>query len=183
MNVVTSGKSVVEYGDPIRIFLAGGITDCVDWQSTVVSLFESDKYFNDKNVILYNPRRANWDMSMNSKSTTRKQIQWEFERLEKMDIFSMFFAASETSVGPICLYELGRYVCRMQARFPTDWQLRIVVDIENGYLWENDVSEQLYWATGGQIWANTRATEYSHAEKIKWAVRRVMNGEQLEPQW
>lgn len=183
MQVVTSGKMGVEYGDPIRVFLAGGITDCADWQSTVVSSFEADKDFKDKNIILYNPRRENWNMSMNSKTEAQRQIEWEFKRLEKMDIFSMYFAASQTSVGPICLYELGRYVCRMQMRFPQDWQLRIIVDIESGYLRENDVLEQLYWATGGQICANTRATEYSHADKIKWAVRRVMNGEQIEPQW
>ena len=177
MNVVTSGKSVVEYGDPIRIFLAGGITDCADWQSTVVSSFEADKDFKDKNIILYNPRRENWNMSMNSKAEAQRQIEWEFKRLEKMDIFSMYFAASQTSVGPICLYELGRYVCRMQMRFPQDWQLRIVVDIENGYLRENDVIEQLYWATRGQVCANTRVSEYTHAARIKKAVKRL---EELE---
>lgn len=167
MVVVTRGnpEPPLKNAYPIKIFLAGGISGCHDWQSNVIMLLERD--ISEEPVLVYNPRMKEF---RNSRTEAERQIRWEYERLEAMDIFTMYFAASETSVGPICLYELGRYICRMQARFPADWQRRIVIDVEAGYSRELDVLEHVFWATGGQVCVNTRANENSHAEKIKWAV-------------
>lgn len=81
------------------IFLAGGITNCKDWQKEVIKELEFE------NISIFNPRQENFDIT--DKNASFKQISWEFERLEQMDIFSMYFCNSESD-QPICMYELGR---------------------------------------------------------------------------
>ena len=97
-------------------------------------------------------------------SASRKQIKWEFEHLEKTDIFSIYFCNSG-SVQPICLYELGRNIVRMQQRFPNDWEDRIVISIENGYSRYLDVVEQTSLCAP-KLWININATPKSHAMRI-----------------
>lgn len=81
----------------LSLFLAGGISGCRDWQSEIVSkLYPLD-------IILYNPRRKNFDIS--NKNITVEQITWEEEKLRQADIIAFYFCR-ETSC-PITLYELG----------------------------------------------------------------------------
>ena len=61
--------------------------------------------------------------------------------LEQCDIFSMYFCAGESD-QPICMYELGRNICRMQMRFPMNWDVRFVVTVEEGYKRAKDVRIQ-----------------------------------------
>ena len=103
------------------VFLAGGISNCTDWQSEVI------KYLDKEDITIFNPRRKNFDIT--DLSATTQQIKWEFNRLEKMDIFSMYFCESKSD-QPICMYELGRYVERMRVRFPLDWEERIIISVE-----------------------------------------------------
>lgn len=85
------------------IFLAGGITDCPDWQSKIVELL------GDVECTVLNPRRANFPMG--DPDAGRVQIKWEFDMLwQKTEIFSMWF--SNGSIGPICLLELGAHLAR-----------------------------------------------------------------------
>jgi hypothetical protein len=163
-------ESLPVSGDPVKVFLAGGITGCENWQKTVIDILEKDL---PDDVLIYNPRREEFDTE--SRISARAQIEWEFRHLEEMDIFTMFFAASNTSVGPICLYELGRYIPRMQMRFPTDWQNRIVIGIEAGYSRQLDVIEQVDLATGLQVCPVFNFTPEMHAERIKQAVRKMMS--------
>lgn len=86
-----------------RIFLAGTITGSDDWQSKVVEALE------DVECTVYNPRRA--DFPMGDKAEGLRQIGWEFDRLwENTDVFTMWF--DKSTVGPICLYELGAALAR-----------------------------------------------------------------------
>lgn len=163
-------ESLPVSGDPVKVFLAGGITGCKNWQKTVIDILEKDL---PDDVLIYNPRREEFDTE--NTFSARGQINWEFRHLEEMDIFTMFFAASDTSVGPICLYELGRYIPRMQMRFPTDWQNRIIVDIEDGYSRQLDVIEQVDLAAGLQVRPVYNSTPKIHAERIKHAVRRMIS--------
>ena len=151
---------------PVKIFLAGGIAGCENWQSKTASILEKEL---PDHVLIYNPRREKFDL--NSRFAAAEQIAWEFRYLEEMDIFTMFFAASDTSVGPICLYELGRYICRMQMRFPMDWQHRIIIDIEEGYLRKQDVIQQVDLATGLQVTPIHHSTPEMHAERIKYCAK------------
>lgn len=127
----------------IRVFLAGGITKCPDWQKEVISYLEEMP--DTENLVIYNPRRSHFDVT--DDSATTKQITWEFKYLEMMDIFSMYFADSE-SPQPICFYELGRHLSQMQRRFPETYMDRIVVSVEHGFSRRADVRIQSSLALG-----------------------------------
>lgn len=83
----------------VKIFLAGGITNCPDWQSTA-ALFFADYH----NVTVMNPRRADFDLS---DSNAAKQVHWEYEHLLIADVILFWFPADQ--VQPIALFELGRW--------------------------------------------------------------------------
>ena len=148
----------------ISVFLAGGITNCKEWQKVVI---EELKF---EDISLFNPRQEHFDVS--DKNASYKQILWEFERLEKMDIFSMYYC-NDNSDQPICMYELGRNIVRMQNRFPSDWEKRIVISVENGYKRQADVLIQTELATQNKIFVDTNATPDLHAQYIKQAIRSI----------
>ena len=139
------------------VFLAGGITNCKEWQKKVIEELE----FED--ISIFNPRQEHFDIT--DKNAAYKQIQWEFERLEQMDIFSMYFC-NDNSTQPICMYELGRNIVRMQNRFPSDWEKRIIISVEDGYERVKDVLVQTELATKGRIFVETDADPQSHAQYI-----------------
>jgi hypothetical protein len=89
-----------------------------------------------KNLVIFNPRRSTFDIT--DKNATVKQIHWEFDRLEHVDLFTMFFANSP-SPQPICFYELGRNLVRMQQRFPGEFDSRIFIGIQDGFSRKDDV--------------------------------------------
>ena len=146
------------------VFLAGGITNCKEWQKAVIEELE----FED--ISFFNPRQEHFDVS--DKNASYKQILWEFERLEKMDIFSMYYC-NDNSDQPICMYELGRNIVRMQNRFPSDWEKRIVISVEDGYRRKADVLIQTELATQNKVFVEANATPDLHAQYIKRAVRSI----------
>lgn len=94
----------------LNLFLAGSIENgvAVDWQTKVIKkLHETfDKGHCDVNV--FNPRRADWDSSIDSTSDNDElvfQIRWELDALEKSDVIVMYFDPNTKS--PISLMELG----------------------------------------------------------------------------
>jgi hypothetical protein len=145
------------------VFLAGGITNCKEWQEQVMD--ELEIY----DISVFNPRREFFDIS--DRSAAEKQIAWEYEQLERMDIFSMYFC-DDNSDQPICMYELGRNIVRMQNRFPSDWQKRIVVSVEYGYRRRRDVLVQLRLCAQ-DIFVDVHATPRSHAFRIKKAFHSI----------
>ncbi len=146
------------------VFLAGGITNCKEWQKVVI---EELKF---EDISLFNPRQEYFDVS--DKNASYKQIIWEFERLEKMDIFSMYYC-NDNSDQPICMYELGRNIVRMQNRFPSDWEKRIVISVENGYKRQADVLIQTELATQNKVFVDTNTTPDLHAQYIKQAIKSI----------
>ena len=83
------------------IFLAGGITGCVNWQKVAKNaLMKSNKY-----DFIVNPRRENFDLL--DVDVAEEQIQWEADQLQRCNEI-LFWFSSET-VQPITLFELGRY--------------------------------------------------------------------------
>lgn len=149
------------------VFLAGGITNCKEWQKQVIDELKS------YDISVFNPRRESFDVS--DKSATVKQIAWEYEQLERMDIFSMYFC-DDNSDQPICMYELGRNIVRMQNRFPSDWQKRIVVSVEKEYRRRQDVLVQLDLCAQ-DIFVDADVTPKSHALYIKRAFRSIRGWE------
>ena len=146
------------------VFLAGGITNCKEWQKEVIEELEFSA------ISVYNPRQEHFDVS--DKNASYNQILWEFERLEKMDIFSMYYC-NDNSDQPICMYELGRNILRMQNRFPSDWQRRIIISVEDGYRRKADVLIQTELATQNKVFVETNACPEMHAQYISRAVRCI----------
>jgi len=88
----------VENKNNIKLFLAGGITNCPDWQCVVI-----DEIKEIPNLTVYNPRRKNFPIG--DPSASEAQITWEFNHLRDCDIALFWF--SRGSLNPIVLYELG----------------------------------------------------------------------------
>lgn len=124
----------------VKCFLAGGITRTENWQEEVIKHLQNDYSLKDtKYLIIYNPRRSNFDA--NKKDESRKQIEWEAKHLIECDILSFYFAGSE-SPQPITLYEFGRYPL-LKVNQNKSWEYPIIkqtlVSIEDGYKREDDV--------------------------------------------
>jgi len=91
----------------LRVFLAGGITGCPDWQQEVIRKIIANGKCED--IVLLNPKRDSWDTS--DKSATEFQIKWERRYLLAADLI-LFWFPSET-LCPITLYELGSWSNRL----------------------------------------------------------------------
>ena len=86
------------------IFLAGSIENglAAYWQRGIVSKFS------DKEIIFLNPRRNNWNPSLENKITNtefKEQVEWELDGLDACDLIIMVF--DEKTSSPISLLELG----------------------------------------------------------------------------
>jgi len=93
----------------ISVFLAGSITSgnddgnmAIEWQKKFISRLENLPY------IFFNPRRDDWDSSLEQEITNtmfKEQVKWELEALELADIIVMYF--DKNTKAPISLLELG----------------------------------------------------------------------------
>lgn len=145
MRIITAPQNYNKQSDQISVFLAGGIINCPKWQNEVIRKLED---FELQSLVIYNPRQEHFDIT--NPNASYKQIAWEYQYLESMDIFSMYFSDGNSD-QPICMYELGRNIIRMQNRFPSDWKERIVITCENGYRRKQDVYIQTRLATQDDI--------------------------------
>lgn len=100
-NVIYVEAPDIEVTYPI-LFMAGGITDCWDWQGELVRELERL----ETPVIAVNPRRENFPMD--NQTAGEHQIRWEHRMLEKADIVSFWFP--KETLCPITLFELGKYL-------------------------------------------------------------------------
>lgn len=150
------------------VFLAGGITNCKEWQKAVIRELE----FED--ISFFNPRQEHFDVS--DKNASYNQILWEFERLEKMDIFSMYYC-NDNSDQPICMYELGRNISEIKKNYSKTWEHRIIISVEKGYKREQDVFIQTRLATNSIIKPFSWATPVFHAMAIvnnyDWLLKNI----------
>ena len=85
-----------------KIFLAGGISNCPNWQEDAIKYFEGVSEFD---FTLYNPRRL--EFPIGDPQAAEQQIVWEFNHLKNADIILYWF--SKGSLNPIVLYELGMW--------------------------------------------------------------------------
>lgn len=82
-----------------KIFLAGGISDCPDWQSAI-----GNRIAEETDLIVINPRRKNWATDSQSKESV-EQIYWEHFYLSRSEVILFWFP--EETLCPITLFELG----------------------------------------------------------------------------
>jgi hypothetical protein len=93
-------ESPTEYqGKEKSLFLAGGITNCPDWQAELTDLLKNE------DIVLLNPRRANFPI--HNPNAAHQQIEWEYRHLRKADAISFWFP--KETMCPIVLYELGAH--------------------------------------------------------------------------
>ncbi len=82
------------------LFLAGGISNCPDWQSEIIKLMR------EYSITVLNPRRDSFDIS--DPTATDFQIAWEHRHLHLAEAISFWFP-KETEC-PITLFELGYWL-------------------------------------------------------------------------
>lgn len=142
MKIVTAPEDFIPLQTEIKCFLAGGITNCPDWQTDVINqLKKIDTEIPGEldRLVLFNPRRPNFPI--NDPNAAEEQITWEFKWLQQMDLFTMWFSGGDSD-QPICMYELGRNLQRMVYRFPTDYSHRILISYDSSYKRAQDVKIQ-----------------------------------------
>lgn len=184
MKVITAPQRYSLQEKECSVFLAGGITGCPNWQQTVIKSLEKSLRGSpyEQNIVVFNPRRKNFPI--NKPSASYEQIKWEYDQLSKMDIFSIYFCNSDSD-QPICMYELGRYICQMQTRFPKDWENRIIISIESGYKRTQDVLIQTYLACGDKVRVEEAAQPdnnsliFNHVQRIVTACRYLQYGRNM----
>jgi hypothetical protein len=152
-----NGNRIKSYTLPI-IFLAGGITNCSEWQDEVIKQLE----LINTNFIVCNPRRKNFPID--DSNAAQEQIEWEFNALEKCSIFTMYFDDS-ISDQPICFYELGRNIERMKQKFPADYKDRIIITCNPNFKRQQDVIIQTHLALGEDFPIYNTLDE--HIQRIK----------------
>lgn len=89
------------------VFLAGGITDCPDWQA------EARRRINQSGraVDIINPRRVNFPVG--DPAARWEQVSWEQRHLHISGVHTMFwFPGSDRAVTtqPIAMFELGQAI-------------------------------------------------------------------------
>ncbi len=81
------------------LFLAGGISNCPDWQSSLTKMLENTKW------LVINPRRSDFDLT--NSNMTEEQILWEHRHLRLASAIAFWFPPE--TLCPITLYELGTW--------------------------------------------------------------------------
>jgi len=126
------------YGTEIKynanLFLAGGITNCPDWQAEFVEKFKENELSSQFNV--YNPRRK--DFPIEDPNASDEQISWEYDKLAKADMIVFWF--SRGSLNPIVLYELGRW--------GNSQETQIYIGMDTEYTRKQDVEMQTMLSKG-----------------------------------
>lgn len=104
MSVVIKPPTPIPDADKRTVFLAGSIEmgKAVDWQARVT------RDLSDDDVVIFNPRRDDWDSSWAQRADNdrfREQVLWELEALERADVIALCFMP--VTMSPISLLEFG----------------------------------------------------------------------------
>jgi len=167
MKILVAPEKYIKQNNDICIFLAGGIQKCKEWQDELIEFIEQYDKANPnilKNLILFNPRRKNFPI--HDPNAANEQIKWEFEYLENMDIFSIYFDGPTESDQPICFYELGRNISQIMNKFPEDYKNRILVTYCKQFKRWQDIDIQTKLATNKKIIANDDGSVLKHGIRI-----------------
>lgn len=107
------------------LFLAGGISNCPDWQGPTADLLVK---YTDYEV--FNPRRNGWNME-DSDAESEKQIIWEHDHLARSETI-LFWFPKET-LCPITLLEFGKFLVsdkRLVVGCHPQYQRRLDVQVQ-----------------------------------------------------
>ena len=177
MEVIIAPNKINPYSDfKLSVFLAGGITNCHDWQSEVIEYLKQYEVNNKLDLRVYNPRRPNFNIETDD---SEEQIRWEYNSIKSSQIFSMYFCNSESD-QPICMYELGMHLGRIgyiarNCLSSLYGSLNTIISVEDGYKRANDVIIQTKLACLDTIKVHLHATPESHAKLIIDEYNSIMN--------
>ena len=121
-------EAITNYGGRVHgnsLFIAGGITNCPDWQADIVEMLK------DTDLTLLNPRRA--DFPIHDPNAAQVQIAWEHDALR--DVWAISFWFPKETICPIVLYELGAWSMTNKPIFVgmhPEYQRRQDVEIQTG---------------------------------------------------
>jgi len=120
------------------IFLAGGISNCPDWQSDVIRMLDDKLERHD--ILVINPRRIG-DLARDTNDAV-EQIKWEIAYI-KYTMYFLFWFPEET-VCPITLFELGK-IAQMLSNEQSDYNGTdyISIGIHPNYSRKLDIETQL----------------------------------------
>lgn len=85
----------------LPVFMAGGITNCPNWQEEYKELMSDTK-----GILLINPRRRGFNVREDG--IAEEQIKWEHDHLQKAKVITFWFPCE--TLCPITLLELGKYM-------------------------------------------------------------------------
>jgi len=103
IKIVQAPEEIKLKRNSIKLFLAGGISNCPRWQDDICERLLKEKRFDQysMDIIIFNPR-------CKSIPEEEPQIKWEHDKLKKSNIISFWF--SEGSLNPITLFEYGSHL-------------------------------------------------------------------------
>jgi len=120
-----------EYGS--KVFLAGGISNCPNWQQDAIDTIIDSYDWQPGQLVLMNPRLENFDPTAGPEVINR-QVKWEFKCLNEIADVHLFWFPMET-MCPITLYELGRSV--------SDDETQVIVGMHPQYQRLTTMKQQL----------------------------------------
>lgn len=111
-----------------KIFLAGGITNCHNWQREMV---KNIARLTSEDLILINPRYEDYSYTENKE---RLQVIWEARHMDMADAIVYWF--TPPTLNPITLFELGRFI---------ESDKKLFIGIDEGYEKRNNVMAQIMY--------------------------------------
>jgi hypothetical protein len=120
------------------IFLAGGISNCPDWQTPV-----AEKLLANTDYTIFNPRRKDWNID-DEADEAQKQIIWEHEHLARSETILFWFP--QETLCPITLLEYGKFLVsnrKLVVGTHLDYQRRFDVEVQGNlerpglYVWSD----------------------------------------------
>lgn len=122
-------------GDPLGVFLAGGITGCPRWHDDALSVL------GDSGVpmIVYSPNRL--DFPIHDPAASEEQVTWEQHYLRHPGVLTLFWFPKPIDphiVQPIALFELGQaigegrsFVVGVDPEYPRARDVRFMMKINH----------------------------------------------------
>lgn len=158
-------KQVKTRSTSVEVFLAGSIEmgAAPNWQEDICDYlaeeFSSEDHIT-KSLVLYNPRRDDWDSSWEQDINNTQffeQVSWELDRIEKSDIVVIYLDPETKS--PISLLELGKV---------TKYPEKVLVCCPEGFWRKGNVDITCY-LTGIPVCSTMSVFKVELANKIRSA--------------
>jgi len=146
------------------VFLAGGISNCPDWQASAIRYAKKVATHEHSRLVLINPRRKNFDI--NDPTMARKQIEWEYSALTKTPTVIFWFP--KETLCPITLFELGKMSAKNKM---------LIVGCHKEYARKFDVQVQLELELGlgfcdtAALWPVHSSPKACINHVLKWVAR------------